>query len=166
MNPTADPLMQLRDLHLPDPISFWPPALGWWVVALIVLGLVALGVWVIRYRKKTAPRRFALAELAGLKASFHDKQDLAELMTGLSQLLRRYAMVCFGRQKVAGLTGVAWLKFLDEQGNTLQFSNETASQAFAAVPYGAKDSINAPAMMDLVERWIKHIPLSSRKKSI
>ena len=165
MNPTADPLAQLRDLHLPDPVSFWPPALGWWIVALMVFGLVVWGVWGFRYRKKTAPRRLALAELTSLKSRFHDKHDDAELMTGLSQLLRRYAIVCFGRQKVAGLTGASWLKFLDEQGNTQQFSGETGNQAFAAVPYGAKDSVNARDMMDLVERWIKKVSLSEGRMS-
>ena len=30
-----DPLAQLRDIHLPEPILWWPLAPGWWV--LIVL---------------------------------------------------------------------------------------------------------------------------------
>ena len=165
MNSTADPLEHLRDLRLPDPISFWPPALGWWLGAIMILGLVALSVWGIRYRKKTAPRRFALAELADLRTRFDETQEVSELMIGLSQLLRRYAITCVGRRNVAGLTGVAWLKFLDEQGNTQQFSSETGTHAFAVVPYGAKNSVNGVEMVNLVERWIKQIPLPTRRKS-
>ena len=37
---TPDPLAQLRDIHLPEPVSWWPPALGWWLVAMTVMTLL------------------------------------------------------------------------------------------------------------------------------
>ncbi len=160
-----DPLEQLRDLHVPDPVSFWPPALGWWLVALVLFGLLALGLWVIQYRRKTAARRAALAELTALKTTFNDTQNTTNLLGSLSQLLRRYAIVCCGRERVAGLTGLGWLQFLDEHGRTQQFSSEMGQQAFAALPYGAQHKVNGQEMLDLVERWIKQAPLSVRKPS-
>ena len=160
-----DPLAQLRDLHVPDPVSFWPPAFGWWMVALLMLALMAIGMWAIWYRKKTAPRRLALVELTKLKAKFDETQDSATLMGNLSQLLRRYAILCFGRQSVAGLTGVSWLKFLDEHGKTQQFSSEIGQQAFVAIPYGAQGSVKADEMLTLAERWIKQSPLPARRTS-
>ncbi len=165
MNPNVDPLAQLRDLHTPDPISFWPPAFGWWMIVVFILVLVAVALWGIRYRKRTAPRREALAELIAAKAEYDQTQDSTNLMKSLSQLLRRYAMVCFGRQNVAGLTGMSWLKFLDEQGKTTQFSSEVGHQAFVAIPYGSDGSVNAYEMVVVVERWIKSIPLPSRRQS-
>ena len=45
MNPTtpvgADPLAQLRGLHLPAAIGPWPPAPGWWMPAAVVVMLLA-----------------------------------------------------------------------------------------------------------------------------
>ncbi len=42
---SEDPLAQLRDLHLPQAVADWPPALGWWLLA----GLVLSGlVWFMR----------------------------------------------------------------------------------------------------------------------
>ena len=32
-----DPLAQLRDIHSPEAIPVWPPALGWWLLALMAL---------------------------------------------------------------------------------------------------------------------------------
>ena len=31
-------LAQLADIHLPAEVSYWPPAPGWWVLALLLLG--------------------------------------------------------------------------------------------------------------------------------
>lgn len=39
-------LEQLRDIHLPQAVHWWPPAPGWWIVAALVL---ALTIWLSRY---------------------------------------------------------------------------------------------------------------------
>ena len=43
MNPAASNL-QLRDIHLPDAVSWWPPAPGWW----LLLGGLLLALLFIR----------------------------------------------------------------------------------------------------------------------
>ena len=64
MNP-QDPLSQLRDIHLPDTGGFWPPAPGWWLLALIALAALAgLIWWLRRQRRRTRWLRLAKAELA------------------------------------------------------------------------------------------------------
>ena len=162
-----DSLEQLRDLHVPPPVSFWPPALGWWIAAGIILGFFAVGFWFLRYRLKTAPRRDALKELLLLQDRFVQTQNCRELMSGLSQLLRRYALSCFGRQTVAGLTGLPWLKFLDEQGKTHKFSDERNRNAWLEVPYASDHGeINGAEMIDLAEQWIKNVSLPAKRIAI
>ncbi|MCA9470958.1 MAG: DUF4381 domain-containing protein [Nitrospirales bacterium] len=159
-----DSLDQLRGLHLPPPVSFWPPAIGWWIVAGSLLALLALGLWFMWYRKKTALRRDALQKLLALKTQFTQTQNCQELMSGLSQLLRRYALSCFGRQAVAGLTGLPWLRFLDEHAKTHLFSDAGSRHAWLEVPYGLDhDKVNGYEMIDLAERWIKQVPLPSKR---
>ena len=39
-------LAQLRDIRLPDPVGWWPPAPGWWIFGgLIVAAVVAACAW-------------------------------------------------------------------------------------------------------------------------
>jgi hypothetical protein len=46
-----DPLQDLRDVHLPDPISWWPPAFGWWMIMglLIIGGSLIIWAWGLRW---------------------------------------------------------------------------------------------------------------------
>ena len=77
---TPNPLDQLRDIHLPEPISWWPPAPGWWILALASSVLLA---WLLRflYRRYKAKhyRRQALAQLKELQElhAASDSQDQA-----------------------------------------------------------------------------------------
>lgn len=80
---TANPLDLLRDIHLPEPVSWWPLAPGWWI--LIIAGCLLSG-WLIRlwYRRYTAKlyRRQALVRLYQLESAESPQQlrDLFELL--------------------------------------------------------------------------------------
>ena len=42
----AELIAQLRDIRLPEPVTWWPPAAGWWIVAIVALCAVA-SLWYI-----------------------------------------------------------------------------------------------------------------------
>lgn len=111
MDPTTLPL---RDLHLPDPVGWWPLAPGWWFVILSAaagLGWLLLRVW--RSRQYNAARRYAIRELAAVEAQYLEHRDPVEFGKQVSQLLRRSMLAYAPRHEIAGLTGEAWLKWLD-----------------------------------------------------
>ena len=57
LNPQAqapNPLDQLRDIHLPEPISWWPPAPGWWILAVASCALLA---WILKYLHQPLSRQ-------------------------------------------------------------------------------------------------------------
>ena len=59
MNPTTQTL-ELRDIHLPTEISWWPLAPGWWIViGLILLGIV---ISIFLYRRQQARKHYLAAE--------------------------------------------------------------------------------------------------------
>ncbi|MDH4275856.1 MAG: DUF4381 domain-containing protein, partial [Gammaproteobacteria bacterium] len=115
---------QLRDIHLPDPVSGWPPAPGWWLLA--ALGLVLVLVLVVRHRRKR-PRRASLEDVARdeitrLWADYMRDSDPQALVSGLSGVVRRVALARYPRAEVAGLTGMAWLEFLDRSVGGTDFT--------------------------------------------
>lgn len=113
----AEALSQLRDIHLPAPIGWWPPAPGWWLlVCLLVLLLVSgIGLWV-RYRRRTAIRRECLSALRACEARFLITRDTAGACRELSAIVRRMAKACYPEVAVDGLVGEAWYDFLQEKG--------------------------------------------------
>ena len=62
-------LSQLRDIHLPPPVSWWPLAPGWWLLLGTLLLLTAIAFWLWRRRRRSNWRREALRELAQLHGS-------------------------------------------------------------------------------------------------
>ncbi|MCG6896841.1 MAG: DUF4381 domain-containing protein [Thiocapsa sp.] len=154
-----DPLGQLRDWHPPPPVHWWPPAPGWWVLAgLILLG----GVWLVRlwWRRHTAgaPARAALRELAALRSSAQPDSDLRAFVAAISGLLRRLALADFPRDQVAGLTGSAWLDFLDATGGGGGFRHgpgrALVEAGYRAAPDGCQ-WLDREALADLASTWMR-----------
>ena len=154
MNSQPDPLSDLRDIHLPDPVSWWPPALGWWMVFGLGIVLIVLAVWGYRRLRTPISYRSARHELKGLREAYAANRQDHKLVTGLSVLLRRYAMALYGREQVAGLTGQQWLNFLDKTGNTNTFTHGVGN-VLASLPYGSRESANGDELLFVVEQWLK-----------
>ena len=112
MAPGGDPLDGLRGLHLPDAVGAWPPAPGWWALALSIVAVIGLLLFVRRVRRASLAHH-ALCELDRLGATGGDVQALA---SSVSTLLRRVAVRRFGRARVASLAGAGWQEFLSETG--------------------------------------------------
>ncbi|HEB63489.1 MAG TPA: DUF4381 domain-containing protein [Gammaproteobacteria bacterium] len=146
-------LENLRDIHSPPPISFWPPAPGWWILATLVF-LSVVSAWLFyRWQKKRALRKMALIELNQLQQSLSKGQDLSTFSAQISTLLRRLALTQFNRNEVAGLTGRAWLEFLDRTGQTKNFTQGVGKTVITA-PYQTTSDIDAQELVSIVKDWI------------
>jgi hypothetical protein len=129
---SASWLDQLAPEHAPPPPSWWPPAPGWWGVAgLCLLALFLVIAWRRFYgraRRRTA-RSAALLELGHIRA-----QPQSEVAARIQRLLRRYALTVFGPDRVAPLSGEAWLDFLARHGGE-RFAGEDG-RALLRAAYG------------------------------
>ena len=152
--PEQDPLAQLRDLHLPADISAWPPAPGWWLVALLLIALLTVALFKLaKMIQRNRYRRQAVKQL--LQLSYNEAEPAVYLQQ-LNQLLKRTALTADPTQDIAGLSGKAWLFFLDRSLQSTDFCNG-AGQVLAVGPYAATvQSIDPGALQQLCQRWIKH----------
>jgi len=153
MTGTADVLTNLRDIHAPPPVSWWPPAPGWWL--LLVVGVAVL-VLLWRWRRARPWRRHALRELQVLEQEFKTTGDAGNCVAQVSVLLRRVALSARAPAAAAGLTGDAWLKYLDELGRTQQFSTGIG-RVLTTAPYARAETVDVPGLIILTRRWLKKI---------
>jgi hypothetical protein len=148
--------LQLRDIHLPGPPDFWPPAPGWWVLAALVSGLAAwAGVLLWRQFKIHRQRREILALLEQMENAT-ESTATPEFLARLSRLIRRLALMRFPRQEIASLTGHDWLRFLDSSGGNGQFSRGPG-RVLAQGPYmrTLPEPVDGRALTRLVRHWIQ-----------
>ena len=132
MDPTEFPL---RPLHLPDPIGWWPLAPGWWfVIALLLAGIGWLVLRAWRKYQFLAPQRYAMRTLAEVESDYLTRRDPLMLGRQLSELLRRSMLAYAPRHEVAGLTGDAWLEWLDRDLPVPYFHTE-GGKSLLQLPY-------------------------------
>ncbi len=152
---TDDPasLSNLRDLALPAPVPWWPPAPGWWILAagLLLAGLLLALRAAARYRAN-AYRREALRDLDALERDIErdiGRTDAARLAQRMAALLKRAALAAYPRSEVAGLSGAAWLAFLDRTARIDAFSKGPARRlpdlAYGTAADGDADALRGTA---------------------
>ncbi len=142
---------RIREIKLPEGVSGWPPAPGWWLLAGLIL--LAVVVAIALYRRR-ALRRAALRELERLRRDYQSIGDPSALAAGLSKLLRRVALARATRVSVAGLRGEAWLGYLDRTGRTRDFSGGPG-RVLRTLPYSGDGELEASALLSLARRWIR-----------
>ena len=161
MDPTQLPL---RDIHLPTPIGWWPPAPGWWIAAGLIIFTALCVLLLLKKLRRHKVRKTAAKQLALLRQT---EMPVKEKISSLSTLLRRVAITAYPRDNVASLTGSAWLKFLDASLSSDNFSKGKGLLLIDA-PYRPDSPESLPndleMLFDLCDRWIKTLPTDNHRK--
>ncbi len=168
-----DPLNELADIHMPDAVSFWPPAPGWWVlVALVVVTVVLL------YRQQLAlvflKRRLAsaLRELDKAYRAFQEQQGVAaqrnaaglQLLQTFNAILKRVALVHYTDTQLPKLNGRTWLRFLDAQAFSAEFT-VGAGKVLGDGTYRPVFDADVDALHTLCRQWIEQCYLRASLKA-
>lgn len=151
-----DPLAELRDIHLPVAVDSWVMTPGWWFLLIVAVGLVLLvAMRYYHHRKLIAYRYSAIDQLSELTRSLDDHRDTPLFLQQITTLLKQVCLTSYPRARVAGLTGVAWVAFLDQTGDTSEFSMG-AGQVLVDGGYAPASNVDTDALTSLCLQWIRN----------
>jgi hypothetical protein len=161
------PVDGLRDIALPEPVGVFPLAPAWYLLAALLLALVAWAAYL--YLKRRAAflyRREALAELEAIAAALDGKGGRIALAARLPELLKRVALQVEPRAAVASLSDARWLGELDRLYGGDGFS-KGPGRFLPVLAYGSAGAVAAlpraeiDALVRLCRHWIaKHARVS------
>lgn len=139
----------LRDIHVP-PVTWWPPAIGWWMLAILALIVLAGGMaLMVRARRRAQPRRAARRELEVLAARFARDRNSHALAAGLSRLLRRIALMI--EPAAAAKDAAGWRAFIERRAPGA-FGDEQLGVLLEA-PYRAHPHFDAEDLLAAARTW-------------
>ena len=146
-----DPLAQLKDIHTPLPIHNYPVAIGWWILAALIV--VAI-IWLWRKIRKTQ------------KLKQHQKQALMQLqnpelnLEQIQSILKWAALCYFPREKVASLYGEQWMAFLQQnlpEKHQTKFTQLTEDTNWLEGHYETNNSqINLEEAKAIAKFWLSN----------
>ena len=160
---TNNLLDQLPPLHLPEPVSFWPPAIGWWLSMVVVLALLLLTLrYFIKRKRKNQLRNAALRELDVLWQSYQEENSAEKYLVAVNRLLKQFAMQQYPNKNLHVLSGAEWLNGLNELSPQSGFNSDTASILLSIYAKHA-DHIDKDvrALYPLLVQWLKGLRIAS-----
>lgn len=147
--------LPFREMHLPDSISWWPLAAGWWLTFGIFI-LVSLSLYMIfkKYSKITLKKQ-ASKTLDQIASSFGETANASKCLSELSMFLRRVVISQeMMESKVASITGEEWLSLLDKRLDEPQFS-QGIGRILLHGPYQPAVKIEEVVqLIELCRKWV------------
>lgn len=166
-------LDQLKDIHLPNSVSTFPLAIGWYILAISVT-IIGSGLvyWHLkRKQQQQVIRQIYLMldeiqnsikqhkpeviELSSFKEENSQQTTNSEVLAKVSILIKRVAILKFPEQKPHTLFGQRWLEFLDAAGKTANFTAGEGKHLLNA--YALKPLENPDAFFKVIRDWLRTV---------
>ena len=157
MNNLAQNTDSLRDIHLPDAISWWPPAIGWWILLALVIAAFIFIPKLYRRVTYTPLNKVANKTYQNIINEFKENNNDSAFIIATSQFLRQTAMSYCGRDEVAQLTGDKWVQALNNITKQEYFTPDL-KQSLVDAPYQKNISIDAEQLINAVQNWLNELP--------
>lgn len=150
-------LAQLADIHLPAEVSFWPPALGWWILAVLLF--IAVGFATKKLYEKAEERKarhYALTELENCLKRLGEntgQEKLLRYVNDVNTVMRRVALVKFPEFNPGSLAGESWVAFIRRTGDSSRL-NDQLSAALSHGRFRTQIELDSQALHKMAHSWI------------
>ncbi|MFT4650478.1 MAG: hypothetical protein ACI8XX_000251 [Polaribacter sp.] len=157
--------LPLKDIHLPDGVSWWPLAPGWWllggvlVVVLFLMFLLLPKLW--RWLRYKPVRSLSLKEFYLIQQGHQQQGDQKQTLQAITSLLRRTVMSKSGRIGHAGVVGDDWISQLNQMSNKdcfTQAQGKLLKHGRYKPTIQGENAADIDSLLESCESWIKSLP--------
>lgn len=133
---------------------WWPPAIGWWVLALALLFLMVAANRFLQVKLAARKRRREwLRALDAISRELDPQDDAHQYLAGLNRLFRAVALKAFPGTGCAGLQGEEWVIFI---GSLLPENTDDSSlSALAEGPYEPVPHFDVRSLVGHARTWVR-----------
>lgn len=143
----------IRDIHLPNDVSYWPPALGWWLLAGIFLLLLMITVIkLLRHQRNNRYRRIARQALDKALSEWHVDNDSARYVRRANALMRRCLHHALGSETLTSTATSDWVSTLNRI--TKATLSSAAETALTVQCYQRSPNIDVAMIHPELVRWV------------
>ena len=148
-----DPLTELRDIHLPATISWWPPAIGWWLLSVIFAAILAFFLnRLIKNYRRNLYRRQALMALKTLEEDQAQNQNIK--LVAVVEILKK---TCASAYKNSNINSKSIKEFLSI------LRKESRDRLFLEIPENIELMVYASHKVNIDPIWLGNFLEDSKK---
>ena len=156
MNPEQlqQALQNLRGIHEPEAVGWWPLAIGWWV--LIIFAVFSITYLILRWVRHRRLNRYRTVAEIGLQLSFEQWQETADsrqYLQSANALLKRSVRHINQQSDVSSSTGSQWAELLNRHAKTAL--SDSAICALTEECYQAQPKTDIEALHEQLLNWFK-----------
>lgn len=158
MNPEAGLLSQLRDIQSAPVVPWWPPAPGWWVLALLVIIVLYFLVRKLQARHRVHQRRKQLLGFINLLEQVVDPVNSPqEYLSALNRIFKIVAIRAFPDAACAHMQGQEWTDFLQQKLNqkTGRSGGFETLEILSRGPYQPFASFDSESLASAARQWVQ-----------
>ena len=142
----------LRGLNMPQAISWWPLAWGWWIVIAIIASVLLYALYRrYCYLKANKYRGIAIKELQDSFIAWQKNADTHRYLHNANGILKR--VVRQFNQNSVSHTGAAWSKTLNQFARN-KLPNNTL-RALSEDCYKVNPQVDVMTIHNQLKQWLK-----------
>lgn len=152
---SAELILTLRDIHLPEPVSAWPlsPLAGWMIVGLL-MAIACLSGLFWRRRRMNNPIAQALREHDSVFSQWKKTGSAAQYLEHSGIIIKRLALHLTKQTDTARMTGGEWVQWMNTRSDR-PLTPQTQA-ALTQERYKRAPDTDISTLHQSLSHWIKH----------